>query len=63
MPEYTVEWQLPDVDADTPRAAVLEAYASMQKYGCLTFSVIDEHGNVTLIDLNEEDEEVADGES
>lgn len=54
---YRVSWEI-DVTADDPVAAAREAFAAMQRPGttATVFEVADEHGNITTVDLLEEDE-------
>ena len=52
MARYLVTWEI-DIEADTPEAAALEAFAHMQRPGTTAnfFTVYDERGDGTSVDL------------
>ena len=58
MPEFRVKWEI-DIDADTPEKAAKQALEHMRNPASIAtvFDVIDEHGNTTVVDLEQEDGE------
>ena len=57
MNEYLVSWEI-NVDGNTPREAALAALEVMRdgNYNAVVFDVADGEGNVTRVDLLEDEE-------
>ena len=57
MNEYLVSWEI-NVDGNTPREAALAALEIMRdgNHNAVVFDVVDGEGNVTRVDLLEDEE-------
>jgi hypothetical protein len=58
LPTFNVEWEI-ELEAETPQAAAeaaLEVLRRSPDSDSLSFTVSDEEGNRTIVDLNPEEE-------